>query len=177
MAPVLFLVALVAVDAGVRLWRSRTAGPGGTAMATSATLRILDIPVPLQPFTATDLDGQVVSSSDWQGRFALLNVWATWCVPCRAEIPDLVTLQRTHRDRLHVVGILQDQVSAHTARQFVRTLGVNYPVLFSTWDVENALGETLVLPTSYLVNPAGLIVATHIGRLDPALIGELIAAR
>jgi len=171
--PVAVLIALVAIEVGVRLWRDRAGSSRATA-ATSSQLRMLDLPMPVTAFTATDLDGRTVSLADWRGKYALVNVWATWCVPCRAEIPDLVALQAAHDDRLRVVGVLQDHVSPETARRFAGALKINYPVVFSTWDISAAFGEALVLPTSYLVNPEGLIVATQIGPVDPAAIARLI---
>lgn len=168
--PLLVVVALAALDGGLRRWRDGRA-------AAPPSLHVLDIPVPVRPFSAQDLDGRPISPADWRGRFALVNVWATWCVPCRVEIPDLAALQTSQRERLIVIGVLQDQVSADTARRFASALGVNYPIVFSTWDIERAFGETLVLPTSYLVNPAGLIVATQIGRIAPDSIVRLMSAQ
>ncbi len=168
----LFVVALATADWVARSWRERPAGPASSA--TTSSLRVLEPPVPLRQFPATDIDGRDTSSALWRGRFTLVNMWATWCAPCRIEIPDLVALQTAYPDRLRVIGILQDQVSVEFTRRFAKALQMNYPIVLSTWDIESAFGETLVLPTSYLVDPDGRIIATHIGPIDVDAIGRLI---
>lgn len=173
----LFVVALAMAEGAARWWRERPAAPASASAATTSTLRVLDTPLPLREFSARDIDGRDVSPLAWRGRFALVNVWATWCAPCRKEIPDLVRLQARYGDRLAVVGVLQDQVSVDFTRRFAASLAMNYPIVLSTWEIEAAFGETLVLPTSYLVDPDGRIIATHIGPIDADAIGQLIATR
>jgi thiol-disulfide isomerase/thioredoxin len=171
--PALCVVALGATDAGVRYFRHRSA-PAGTTATTAGALRVLDEPLPLRPFSATDLDGRDISPSTWRGRFALVNFWATWCPPCRDEIPALVALQTRYADRLQVIGVLQDQVTPDFARAFATSLRINYPVVFSTWEIESSFSEVLALPTSFLVDPDGRIIATHVGPIDVAsLAGRL----
>src|SRR5215211_4439544 len=76
-----------------------------------------------------DLRGRAVRLSDYKGKVVLLNFWATWCPPCRAEMPDLVKMQRDYRSKgLQVIGITYPPEEIREVRQFIRKLGVNYPV-------------------------------------------------
>lgn len=165
---VLCVAAFAMADSTLRFWRARSA-------ATAPALRVIAAPQPLLPFAAADLDGRDMSPSTWHGRFVLVNFWATWCAPCRTEIPALITLQSKYPDRLQVVGVLVDQVSVDFVRAFEKSLRINYPTVISTSDIERAFGEVLVLPTSYLVDPDGRIVASNIGRIDAEAVGALIS--
>ena len=128
----------------------------------------LDAPFPLEPFPAVDLDGRDVSPSSWNGRVVLLNAWATWCAPCRQEMPALQALQDTHPDRLLVIGLLQDDVTTDDfAREFMRSKGLRYPVLRSTFEIETRLPPVLLLPTTFFIDARGRLAATFIGPLDP----------
>jgi thiol-disulfide isomerase/thioredoxin len=159
---------VAALDIGLRTRRERAA-----AVTTRTGLHMLDVPMPLASFAALDLQGREVTPAQWRGRFALVNVWATWCVPCRAEIPDLVALQNQHRDSLQVIGVLQDAPTAQADR-LIAALHINYPIVVSTSEIDLALGETLVLPTSYVIDPEGRIIATQAGRIDPQSIAALV---
>ena len=167
--PVVCVVLFAAADAGLRYWRERP-----TPADTAGPLEMLPAPLPLRPFPARDLDGRDVSPATWRGKFALVNFWATWCPPCRDEIPALAALQTRYADRLQVVGVLQDRVTADFARAFGRSLGMNYPIVMSTWEIESSFGEVLALPTSYLIDPEGRIVATHLGPVEPGSLSGLL---
>src|SRR5262245_64210127 len=82
------------------------------------TLRFFRDPKPLQAFTVYDLDHREISTSNWRGKVVLVNFWATWCPPCRAEIPDLVALQTKYRERLQIIGVSQDEGSPEAVRRF-----------------------------------------------------------
>ena len=108
-------VAVVAVGAGA--WAAvryaprmspRSKDPGAPS-AERATLRFFREPKPVPSFTAHDLEGRLISSADWRGKVTIVNFWATWCGPCRAEIPDLIALQTKYRDRLQIIGISEDE--------------------------------------------------------------------
>lgn len=170
--PALCVVAFAAADTLTGLFRERAARAARTAGA--GAMRVLDHPLPLPPFTAVDLDGRDVSPRTWRGQFALVNVWATWCAPCRIEIPDLVALQEQYRGRLQVIGVLEDQVSNDFLRAFTTSLRVNYPIVIGTSEIRRAFGDALVLPTSYLVDPEGRVIATAVGRINAERVAALI---
>src|SRR5947208_3674060 len=98
------------------------------------TLRFFRNPAAAPAFVARDLDGREVASASWRGKVVIINFWATWCGPCRAEIPALVALQEKYRDRLQVIGVSEDEASPDEAspdvvRRFAEDHHVNYPVV------------------------------------------------
>jgi thiol-disulfide isomerase/thioredoxin len=158
--PVACLLLFAAADAVTRSMR-RTA-----AEAAPVASPWLTRPFALADFPATDLDGRDQSPAQWRGKVAVVNFWATWCGPCRVEIPDLMALQRRHAADLVVLGIAQDESPAEDIRRFVAALGVNYPVVIGRWEIEAAFSEVLALPTTYLVDRSGRVVAHYLGQFD-----------
>jgi thiol-disulfide isomerase/thioredoxin len=121
-------------------------------------------PAPLH-FVVKDLDGNDVPLLSFKGKAILFNFWATWCEPCRDEIPDLVALHHEYRDRFTVVGMLVlDPVDAET-KPFAERFKMDYPLLNANdrVDVEDAFGPMWGLPTSVLVTPDGLVAARYPG--------------
>ena len=112
---------------------------------------------------ATDLDGQNISSSDWKGKVVLLNFWATWCPPCRAEIPMLIQLKDLYKDRLVVVGVSLDDDPAEQVKKFAASNRFNYPVIMATREIISEYGGVPALPTTFVINPDGKVVQKHIG--------------
>src|SRR5260370_7082809 len=82
-------------------------------------------------FKLTSLDGKPVTLADSHGKVILLNFWATWCGPCRAEIPDLVELQNKYKDRLQILGLVVDDDDQAATKEFAQQLLLNYPVAIS----------------------------------------------
>ena len=123
-------------------------------------------PEPITRFTAQTLDGRTVSSEDWEGKVVLINFWATWCPPCKAEIPDLIALQEKYSDHLQVLGISEDEGSPDAVRTFIKEHNINYPVVMSTPKIREALPGVIALPTSFVIDRNGRIVQKHVGMLD-----------
>ncbi len=133
----------------------------GPTCATGAAQANLD-------FTLQDLHGTDVRLSEFKGRVLFLNFWATWCGPCRVEIPALIDLQRRHGpDGLTVVGVVVRDDFAH-ARPYAENAGINYPVLDGTdrADIERVY-QLPVLPSSFVVARDGSICSTHWGIPRP----------
>ena len=128
-------------------------------------------------FTLGSSGGGVVSASDFNGQVILLNLWATWCVPCRAEMPMLAEIHEAYAARqFSVVGIALDDVQQ--AREFVAELGIQYPILVGAADVMAtgfAYGNQAgLLPYSVLVDRDGIIRWTRLGELErPELVARL----
>src|SRR5262245_6026154 len=110
------------------------------------TVRFLKNPAPVPAFTGRTLDGREIDSRSLAGKVMLVNFWATWCPPCRAEIPDLVALQEKYRDQLQIIGVLQDESSTEDVKRFVAEYKINYPVLVLTPELERVFPRVFALP-------------------------------
>ena len=125
---------------------------------------------PAVDFTLPDLDGRMVSLSDYAGQVVLINFWATWCIPCREEIPDFVELQSEHGpDGFVILGISIDTIDVADVKKFAEEYKINYPVLYAgkqakqlTHDYGNFRG----IPASFLVNHEGIRIKRVIGRME-----------
>lgn len=134
--------------------------------ADKVTVRLLREPVTMPAFTMTDLDGRSTSSADWRGKVVLVNFWATWCLPCRAEIPDLIALQEKYRDHLVVVGISEDEGSVDVVKRFVAGRNINYPIVMSTPEIRKVFPEVIALPTTFVLDRDGNLAQKNVGMLN-----------
>ena len=126
-------------------------------------------PDPAPEFQLAGLDGKPISLAGARGKIILLNFWASWCGPCRAEVPDLVELQTRYKDRLQVIGLVVDDDDMDVIHQFVRDFGINYPVAVAPVELRIQYGGIPALPTSFLLDAQGRVVQKHVGLRDPAL--------
>ena len=126
---------------------------------------------PAPSWELQDLDGKTVHSSDFKGKVVVLDFWATWCPPCRAEIPGFIELQRKYQAQgLAVVGVSVDQASSDTVKTFAQKLGINYPVVLTDTKVVTAYGGIDGLPTTFIIDRAGSIVKQHLGFTEKSEI-------
>lgn len=132
------------------------------------TVRFVKNPEPAPEFMLTDLGGKPLALASFSGKVVLLNFWATWCGPCRSEIPGLIELQSKYADRLQVVGLSTDEGPAENVKQYAERMRINYPVGIATSEVERKYGGILALPTSFLLDSQGRVVQKHIGLWDRA---------
>lgn len=116
----------------------------------------------------TSLDGAVLSDSALRGKVVLVNFWATWCVPCRVEMPALDRMHQRHADAgFVVVGLAVDRVSTAKVREFSEARGVVYPIAHVDADAERVFGGVRGYPTSFLLDRSGRIRHTVIGPIAP----------
>lgn len=116
-------------------------------------------------FALKTVDGKTVSLADYKGKAVLINFWATWCGPCKVEMPWLIDLQKKYAGQgFTVLGISEDDGSPKSVSDFASKIGVNYPVLMATDAVSHAYGGVDYLPTSYYIGRDGKVV-TEIGGL------------
>ena len=106
----------------------------------------------------TDINGRRVRLSDYKGKVVLINFWATWCPPCRAEMPDLVRLQREHgKDGLQIIGITYPPERRARVRRFARSLKVNYPIILGTREMKARFSSEETLPLTVVINRDGKV--------------------
>jgi thiol-disulfide isomerase/thioredoxin len=132
-------------------------------------IRFVRDPDPAPAFKAKDLDGKDLSLDAYKGKVVLLNFWATWCGPCRAEIPDLIDLQNKYKDKLQIIGMAVDVDDENDLRDVVKTERINYPVALTTGELRMAYGGITALPTVFVIDPEGRVVQKHVGLFNPAL--------
>jgi len=163
---VVFVVGLLAVAFAVRsphhvVATGKHSRPGDTG--TQIVIRFANNPQPMPPFLLSDLNGEVISTASWRGKVVLLNFWATWCPPCRDEIPEMVELSKRFKDRLQIVGVSMDDSPSEDVRQFAKEMGIDYPIVMGSRTLSREYGGVPALPTSFVVNTDGKIVQKHEG--------------
>jgi thiol-disulfide isomerase/thioredoxin len=121
-------------------------------------IRFVRNPEPVAAFLAHDLDGNVVTPANWEGKVTLVVFWATWCPPCRAEIPELIRLQEKYPGQAQVIGVSVDEEPASVVKQFAEKAGINYPVVMATPDISRGFGGVPALPTTFMINPKNGVV-------------------
>jgi thiol-disulfide isomerase/thioredoxin len=156
------------VDSTSTTAEESTTTPSGPPDGTDANMvtSLLRTPLPVQDFRVTTLDGMTLSSADWRGKVVMVNFWATWCLPCRAEIPELVALQDKYRDQLVIVGISEDDIPPDLVRKFALDQKMNYPIAMTTPELEKVFPGVVSLPTTFILDREGRMAKKQIGQLN-----------
>lgn len=163
------LAFLIAVCAAVR--RAPTVVPLASAAAPPAraegdsqpVVRFVKNPEVAPPLDAKDIEGKAVNKDNWPGKVVLVNFWATWCPPCRVEIPELLQLQKEYKGRLEIVGISEDDDPPQKVLKFAQQKGMDYPIVMATPELIEEFGGVPALPTSFLIDTQGRVVQKHSG--------------
>lgn len=136
---------------------------------------ILSKSTPAPDFTLDTLDGKSMRLSDLRGKAVLLNFWATWCGPCKIEMPWFVELQKQYgAEGLQVIGVAMDDSGKDDIAKFAKEMGVNYPVLLGKEEVGDEYGGVPALPESFFIGRDGKIVDRIIGLKGRAEIEDAI---
>ncbi len=180
----LFISAIVIALSGVLLFscgkkeENKTAAPQKTTQQQVEN-KVSDNANAAPDFTLTSVDGKDISLSDYQGKVVILDFWATWCPPCKAEIPGFIELYSQYKDQgLEIIGVSLDQGDLSVVPAFVKSYNVNYPIVYYRDQVVNdygrAIGGIRSIPTTFVIDRDGNIVDHLIGYKPKEFFEELI---
>ena len=125
---------------------------------------------PAPDFSLTDVAGHPLHLSDYRGKVVILDFWATWCEPCKQEIPHFIDLQSKYSAQgLQILGISMDD-SEPPVRDFQKQFKINYPLAVGSAKLADQYGGILGLPITFVIDRNGQIVARHIGATDVSVI-------
>ena len=144
-------------------------------LAVAVALLASSVGVASPAFDLVDTQGRRHRLADYQGRWVVLNFWATWCVPCIQEIPEIAQYHRAHGDVV-VIGVAIDVDDAQKVKRFAAKVGHDYPLVLSDDRIEKELGPMRALPTTRIYDPAGRLVYDKPGRVDRKLLEEKISS-
>ncbi len=130
-----------------------------------------------QAFTLIDSKGKTHTLEQYKGKWVLVNFWATWCPPCLEEIPDLVALHENKKNNLVVLGVAMDYQDPKTVLEFADQMMVSYPTILGDRKIASQIGAIPGLPTTYLYNPDGKVVAYNVGALKREAVERYIHGR
>jgi thiol-disulfide isomerase/thioredoxin len=133
-------------------------------------VRFVKNPKEIPELTMKTLDGKTITSKDLAGKVTIINFWATWCAPCRAEIPDLVKLQDQYKDHLVIIGVLSEDDPGEHVSRFAADYKMNYPIVVETKELTDAFPGIFALPTTFMVGPDLKMMQKHVGQIRAAQI-------
>ncbi|MEY4939256.1 MAG: hypothetical protein RIQ93_991 [Verrucomicrobiota bacterium] len=146
--------------------------PKVTNTADAAPLAALPVIKPAPAWKLKDLNGTVVSSEQFKGKVVVLDFWATWCPPCRQEIPGYTELQKKYgKEGLAIVGVSLDEAGPTVVKDFAAKFGINYQMLMADETIAEAFGGVEAIPTTFLIDRDGKIRDRKVGA-EPTEVYE-----
>ena len=140
----------------------------GALLVALASLAPGQVDKPAPALALKDVAGQMLRLSDYKGKVVLINFWATWCAPCRAEMPDLIKWQREYRRRgLQVIGIAYPPGELAEVRKFTKMMKVNYPIALGKEETKTLFDQGETLPMTVVIDRQGVVREIIQGILFP----------
>lgn len=164
----LAVLAVLLVAAAVLIWSGAFAGKPD-ATQTQVT--------PAPDFTVTTIDGQNVKLSDFRGKPVVLNFWASWCGPCKSEMPAFQAAywEKGSQVQFMMVNLTGSSETVETASGFIADEGYTFPVFYDTAGEGSAAYRVMSIPATYFIDSDGNIVASHVGAMDSATLETYLA--
>lgn len=126
-------------------------------------------------FSLKSSNGSVVELAKLKGKVVVLNFWATWCGPCRSEIPGFLDVYKQYKPKgLEIVGVSLDRGGWNEVKPFVEKYKITYPVVVGDGDLADAYGGIEAIPTTFVIDKKGNIVNKHLGYLNKAAFEKMI---
>jgi thiol-disulfide isomerase/thioredoxin len=163
---------LAVVGAGGVLLQKRTPSASASGVPSieseAFSVRLFKNREPVKDFSVQTLDGRRLTAADLRGKVTVINFWATWCPPCKAEIPDLIALQERYRDHLVIIGVSEDEGPVAEVQRFAAEHRINYPIVMTTEELRQAFPGVTALPTTFVLDRDVRLAQKHVGLLNPA---------
>jgi len=160
----------LAVQYTNKVGRNLTTATETNAATGKPRVRFVKDPKEIPSLTMTTLDGKTITNKDLAGKVTIVNFWATWCAPCRAEIPDLVKLQEQYKDQLLIIGVLSEDDPGDHVLKFAADYKMNYPIVVETKELTAAFPGIFALPTTFMVGPDLKMMQKHVGQIRASQI-------
>ena len=146
------------------------------AAGVAAAPRSSAPPKPAPAIEVTTLDGRTISLEALKGKVVLVDFWATWCPPCREEIPHFIQLYNTYAPKIEILGVAMDEEGEEVVAPFVKEHQIPYPIAIGTEALMDAFGGVRGLPTTFVVDPKGRIIRKYLGYQELEVFEQDIRA-